>query len=183
VEKERNWYILQVKSGSEERVVSKLGRLLRVVDFTPFVPMFSYPYRRQGYLTEVPKLCFPGYVFIESRHDAARFKAETFRYFYALPDVLKLLHYGDAQDDIALRGEEQALLSRLLGADFRIGASSGVIGVNGRAHILSGPLVGLDDQITRVDRHRRLATVELRLLGATWDMCLMLELAAEYAAS
>ena len=44
-----------------------------------------------------------------------------------------------------------------------------------RIQITSGALVGLEGQIKKIDRHKRIAIVAMRMMGAVREVPLMLE--------
>ena len=54
--------------------------------------------------------------------------------------------------------EEEAFLRRLCGEKHHLGMSRGYI-QNGVTHVANGPLRGMERQIRRIDRHKRVADV------------------------
>lgn len=53
--------------------------------------------------------------------------------------------------------------------------SSGII-ENDRVRILSGPLMGMEGNIRRIDRHKRIAYLEIEMFGRTVEMKVGLEI-------
>ena len=53
--------------------------------------------------------------------------------------------------------------------------SSGII-ENDRVQILSGPLMGMEGNIRRIDRHKRIAYLEIEMFGRTVEMKVGLEI-------
>lgn len=53
--------------------------------------------------------------------------------------------------------------------------SSGII-ENDRVQILSGPLMGMEGNICRIDRHKRMAYMEIEMFGRTVEMKVGLEI-------
>lgn len=53
--------------------------------------------------------------------------------------------------------------------------SSGII-ENDRVQILSGPLMGMEGNIRRIDRHKRIAYMEIEMFGRTVEMKVGLEI-------
>ena len=71
---------------------------------------------------------------------------------------------NDAGEPIALDAPTVALLSELAGPNHLIAASEGAI-VDGRLVVYSGPLAGREDLVTKIDRHKRVAYLDMSLLG------------------
>ena len=70
--------------------------------------------------------------------------------------------------------EEVELLMRI-GTDKQlVEMSSGII-ENDRVRILSGPLMGMEGNIRRIDRHKRIAYLEIEMFGRTVEMKVGLE--------
>jgi transcription antitermination factor NusG len=117
------WYVLFARTGSEEKLIQSLkeefGEKIR-----PFVPKKVCVFRRKGKKTFFEKNCFPGYVFIESSKKAEEFIEFAFRKVYKYKEAYRFLCYGDRYD-IAMRDEERAALSKVLGTERRIGISIG----------------------------------------------------------
>ena len=71
--------------------------------------------------------------------------------------------------------EEVELLMRI-GTDKQlVEMSSGII-ENDRVRILSGPLMGMEGNIRRIDRHKRIAYLEIEMFGRTVEMKVRLEI-------
>ena len=58
--------------------------------------------------------------------------------------------------------------------------SQGII-VNGRVIILSGPLVGEESRIRKVDRHKRRAWLQIKLFGKPYTVVVGLEISQKTA--
>ena len=71
--------------------------------------------------------------------------------------------------------EEVELLMRI-GTDKQlVEMSSGII-ENDRVRILSGPLMGMEGNIRRIDRHKRIAYLEIEMFGRTVEMKVELDI-------
>lgn len=71
--------------------------------------------------------------------------------------------------------EEVELLMRI-GTDKQlVEMSSGII-ENDRVRILSDPLMGMEGNIRRIDRHKRIAYLEIEMFGRTVEMKVGLEI-------
>jgi len=72
-----DWYVLYVKAGCEEKVVKLLTEKLDIEKYLPFIPMKMQSFRRQGRIHKIKKICFPGYIFIQSKYDFNKFYKEV----------------------------------------------------------------------------------------------------------
>lgn len=87
--------------------------------------------------------------------------------------LTKLIGIGD--QIVPLVQEEVELLMRI-GTDKQlVEMSSGII-ENDRVRILSGPLMGMEGNIRRIDRHKRIAYLEIEMFGRTVEMKVGLEI-------
>jgi transcriptional antiterminator NusG len=75
---------------------------------------------------------------------------------------------------VAVREKERLYWERLFDADFCIAGSVGVA-EGDTIRITSGPLVGMESRIKKIDRHKREAVVEMEVMGAARDVRVMLE--------
>ena len=87
--------------------------------------------------------------------------------------MTKLIGIGD--QIVPLVQEEVELLMRI-GTDKQlVEMSSGII-ENDRVRILSGPLMGMEGNIRRIDRHKRIAYLEIEMFGRTVEIKVGLEI-------
>ena len=75
----------------------------------------------------------------------------------------------------ALTPEDVTCLSFFMGKTGVFPMSQGII-VDGRLTILSGPLVGEEDKIIKVDRHKRRAWLQIKLFGKPYTVVVGLEI-------
>lgn len=87
--------------------------------------------------------------------------------------LTKLIGTGD--EIVPLVQEEIDLLMKI-GTDKQlVEISSGII-ENDRVQILAGPLMGMEGNIRRIDRHKRMAYLEIEMFGRTVEMKVGLEI-------
>jgi len=170
----KNWVVLFARTGSEEKLVNTLKGKLNVEEYLPFVPTKETPYRRKGVLHKVRKPLFPGYVFVQTEVEPSQIVDRVEATLKSVRDAYTILHYGDDKKDVVLREGERLYWERLFDADFCVVGSVGFI-VGDRIQITSGALMGLEGQIKKIDRHKRIAIVEMKMMGAVRDVSLMLE--------
>ena len=166
-------YVFQVKTGSEAKVAEQLQRHVEEDKTVCYVPHFVTMQKKNGEWTQVRKVLFPGYVFAET-HDIAPFAAR-------LSDALVSARLLCQEDGTPLRiqDEEIAWISALAdNVTKTVDMSEGVI-EGDEIRITSGPLKGQEARIRKIDRHKRIAFVEMRLLGRTKTVRLGLEVVSK----
>ena len=168
------WYVLFVRTGSEGKVAERLRDRLGGMDFFPFIPQKTCVFRRQGEKSLFQKICFPGYVFIESYKPTTEFKAYAFSEVYKMNDVYKFLHYGDGTN-MSMREEERIALSGVLGKDYCIDMSLG-FKEGDSVRITSGALVGNESKIMRINRNKHEAVIAVELFGTSVSISVGLEI-------
>ena len=173
-----NWVILFVRTGTEEELVVTLRNRLNAKEYFPFFPAKELPYKTKGIFRKVRMPLFPGYLFIktaiEPQSIAGNLKA-VLREDDDFPnDIFRLLHYGKDKNNVVVRESERIFWENLLDADFCIGESKGII-EGDRVRVVSGPLVGREGLIKRIDRHKRKAIIESEMMGSVHRVMVMLE--------
>ena len=71
---------------------------------------------------------------------------------------------GTGETRVALTPQEIEFILRFCGEDDIAEMSEGVI-EDDQVHILSGPLMGMEGAIRKIDRHKRKAWLELEMFG------------------
>lgn len=79
------------------------------------------------------------------------------------------------QKIILLNREGQTFLQEFCGSDHHIALSKGRIR-NGKTEVLSGPLCGREHLISRIDRHKRLAQLNVPGMEPVGKLCVGLEI-------
>jgi transcriptional antiterminator NusG len=173
----KNWVILFARTGSEGKLVGTLKANLNAEEFLPFVPVKETPHRSRGVVHKIHKPLFPGYIFIQTGITPdliADRLAAALRNIEGNEHIYSILHYGDDKRDVAVREEERLHWERLFDEDFCITGSIGFI-VGDTIRITSGALMGLESRIKKINRHKREAVVEMRIMGAVREVTVMLE--------
>ena len=157
--------------------MSLLKKMLNTEIYLPFLPVKETPHRSKGVIKKNREFLFPGYIFIKTS-DAADSIMEKLRLaFMGIPQhlgIYKLLHYGDDKKDVVVREKERRNWELLYDSDFCVKGLVGLI-VGDMIRVTSGPLVGMESQIKKINRHRREVIVEVEMMGALRQVTLMLE--------
>ena len=166
-----NWYILYVSGHEEKRIVSFLNR--KYSDWVAFCPMIQKIHRIHSEDVIRLKFMFPNYIFIKSEIDIVEFKRRMFEVRQQKQGIIKDLEYESDEYVSALREEEISYLEHLLNDECMVVPSKGYI-KDGRAIITQGPLMGLEDHITKINTHSRNAIVAFKLLNEVKSISLSL---------
>ena len=162
-------------TGKEESVVSRIAdRGLGMA----FHPRKIKPFFKKGKWEDVPVSLLPGYVFVISESPV------PLNQLWRIPDVIRPLTYGPDDHDGFLSGQDQALALWLMQENGLVG-NLDVVKEGSQIRIIGGLLKNLNGRVVKVDRRKRLANVELEIVGSIHNIWLgvnFLEL-ADYAAS
>ena len=152
-------YVVQVQSGREEHARLLIQRMLpcNLLDEV-FVPTYTKQVRRAGKWQDEQFLLIPGYLYLSTRDiDTV---VQQLRVVPALTRVL-----GTDTRFVPLTSAEIVWLEELTEPGKRsIGVSKGFI-EGDQVRIVSGPLKGHEALIKKVNRHKRIADIEFRILG------------------
>lgn len=154
-----NWYVIQVRTGSEEKIIHACQLLVsRQALKECFLPKYKRVKKIRGFWDEVEETLFPGYVFMIS-DDVHR----LFQELKQIPDLTKLLgKYG--QEVFPLCEDEVAFLKSFGKEEHVVDMSVGYI-KGDKIVVTSGPMKNKEGLITKVDRHKRLAFIDVEFLG------------------
>lgn len=164
-----NWYVIQVMTGNEESICREIIQITNSELYDRcFVPMSELQHKVKGKYISIMKPLFPGYLFIISDHieeiQAALWKVAKFT---------RILRAGSTF--VPLEKEEVENLRSLTDKAFNITLSKGFIEGN-RIYITEGPLKDQEGLIRKIDRHKRMAIVEMPFLGKTTSVRVPLEI-------
>ena len=163
------WYVIQVQTGREEQIMEE-ARSYQVQEY--FDEIFAPHYeRKKKYLGQwhmETALLFPGYLFVISSRPE-----ELYQALKRVPKLTKLL--GTGEKWTPMTEEDIAIVKRLSGQKHLMEFSEGYI-QGGKVTVTKGPLKGLEGNISRIDRHRRLAWLTVELFGRTVELQAGLEI-------
>lgn len=153
------WYIVQTVAGREELVVEKCRNAFPKESYRCiFVPKYMVLKKYQEVWRQEKKILFPGYFFVDTNQsEAIRDVLEG-----PLVNLASPVCVGD--DFVPVYPEEQEFLEALMDQNHTVGISRGNI-INGSFDIKEGPLYQKSFCILRIDRHKRLADIDLLLHG------------------
>jgi transcriptional antiterminator NusG len=168
-----NWYIIYVRGSYEEKLVEYLNEC----GFTAFVPMKAKYFRDNGVAKTVNQLLFPNYIFVESDLDNVEFSEKLELLKKRKSGFVKQLRH-DLQGTSALDSSEKAMIERLIGKNNIIENSIGFI-ENDKVVVTQGPLMGFESHIVYINRHKRIATIEIDIMGEIRSVQVSLEIVSK----
>lgn len=159
------WYVIQVIGGHEHKALSQIKKIVDPSTYKQvFIPVYEIKKRYSGVWQLRQEVLFPGYVFVETK------TPELFReQLHKVPSMTRLLTSGDLYNKyfIPLTNEEKIMISAFLGDDdFVMRMSEGII-EGDDVVILKGPLMKWGGVVKKIDRHKRLAYLEVPMFGRT----------------
>lgn len=169
-------YAIQVGSGQEAKVEELIRRFVHEsVIGEIFAPRFEAMRRWKGEWHKRTERLTPGYLYVETS-DAEKLALQLRR----VPAFTKML--GNNEVFISLNDEEVAWLNAFTGGDCRVIEMSEGIVEGDKVIVLRGPLRGHEAEIKRIDRHRRMAELEVSMLGRMKTIRLGLEIISKSSA-
>lgn len=152
------WYVVQVRVGSEENIRVQCEKTIGTdILERCFIPYAESLRKRGGDYVNLKTPLFPGYLFLVGK--------DGVKLFYELKHVIGFSNLLRCEEDVlALSDEEVKFLERLGGYGQVVEMSEGVIS-GGVLSIYKGPLMGLEDRITKIDRHKRKAWMDVKVGG------------------
>lgn len=170
-----NWYVVQVQAGNEEKIVQYCQTFIpKDILEDCFVLKYKHLKRYLGDWHEVEEVLFKGYVFMITDH-----VNDLFYQLKEIPGFTKLL--GNTGDIIYPIYEEEAMFLQRFGkSEHTVEVSSGVI-EGDKIYITQGPLVDSEGIIKKIDRHKRIAYVEIQLFNQKTTTQVGLEIVSKKA--
>ena len=146
------WYVLQVKTGYEEKVSGALNNR----GYTTVVPIENRMIRRGGKWIQQHYIVFAGYVFVYLDYSWARYYAIA-----GIHGVIKLL--GGGMEPTPLSSFEAAFIRNM--SDILLNPSVLKFSEDGSYQCLSGFLAENADKIIKVEKRYKRATVMITVAG------------------
>lgn len=163
------WYAVQVTTGKEEETACMCRRVIDTEILQEcFIPKGERMRRYEGAWHKEKKILFPGYLFFIT--DAVE---QLYFELKKIPELTRIL--GDGTSFIPLEQDEVSLLLQMGGEEHIASMSSGYI-KGEKIIITEGPLRNLEGIIRKIDRHKRTAVVQIRMLGRLRDVTMGVEI-------
>lgn len=166
------WYVIQVRTGQEEKIKMQCQKnIASDVLRECFIPYYEEQKHIKGKWETQKKILFSGYVFLDT---------EEIMQLYAdlkqVSGLTKLLKTGE--EVIPLTEKEMGFLDSFGGQKKIVSVSEGVI-EHTKVIVNSGPLVGKEGYIKKIDRHKRKAFLEIPMFGKMQKIQVGLEIVSK----
>jgi transcriptional antiterminator NusG len=149
-----------VLGGREEKIIVTINRNDIVNAFTPKKTKLL---RQKGRVVKVNDILFPGYVFVETEVEHTDFIHYLNQHIRPVQGFIRLLEH-DRIGTETLYPHERSFIETFTNRHRVIEASTGFI-EGDQIIITSGPLVGHESRIKRIDRHKRIAELDISMFG------------------
>ena len=154
-----NWYVLYVQTGKEDSIAERCKNIIdNNILKRVFVPKYQTMIQIRSVWETRESILFPGYVFLETEDIRS-----VFFMLKKLPFFNVLLGKEDEMFQ-PISKREKARLKQFLNDEDVIATSVGYK-VGEKIEIVKGPLVGHVGEIKKINRHKRLAWVEMEMCG------------------
>jgi len=159
-QKTDNWYVIQVNTGIEHTMCESIKQMLEPECYQRcFVPMAQARVKQNGKYVTVERPLFPGYLFIITDRveavQAALWKVAKFKRVLAAGGIPSPLTEAEVRAYLAFSRE-----------GYTVSLSKGFI-LGDKITVTEGPLKNQEGLIRKIDRHKRIALVEMPFLGTT----------------
>ena len=164
------WYVVQVIGGREKHVLN-LMRTFVDEDLLEecFIPQYEVMKRMRGEWQKRSEILIPGYLFVVTKNPD-KLSSELRK----VPEFTKLL--GNNVLFIPLPDQEVAFVNAFTAPGHRVVEMSEGVIEGDEIVVLNGPLMGQAGLIKKIDRHKRLAYLEIEILGRKKSVKLGLEI-------
>ena len=154
-----SWYVIFVETGYEDEFCRYTNKMYNPrymgIQYNLLVPKRKIFERKQGIRREVVKTMFPGYVLLETE-----FISEFFLKARNSPHIIRFLRVNSLFWEV--RKEEIRQILRMSDSGGLIEISKGFI-ENDKVKIVEGPLLGMEGNITKIDKRKGRAKVDFTL--------------------
>ncbi len=165
------WYAVWTSTGSEQKLCSWIKDYVSDYLYEDvFVPMIEKNQKVKGEWKIRQKPLFPGYLFVETDKKRIAELSKRLKQSELFAVILS------ADGEFSPIGEEESyLIENAYRNSGILGSSIGMI-EGDSIKILSGPLIGLEGAIRHINRHKRIASIEINMFGRTSRVNIGLEI-------
>lgn len=166
-------FVVQVVGGQEDRAAALIAKNAQGAVEDCFALKREVMHRKSGQWHRILEKLFPGYVFV--RTSAPKRAREVLGRVPAFTRMLTSA--GDTC--LPLTADEVAWINATTNMDTHVMEMSEGVIEGDRVVVIRGPLKGREASITRVDRHKRLAWVDMNMFGRNKTIRVGLEIVSK----
>lgn len=154
------WYVVQTMAGQEEMVKLMLEKHLPKDSYEECRILYYLQKKKyQGEWHEERERLLPGYLFLVTDNPWVAWEA-----LKKVPKFSRLLGNRDEKEIYPISQEEEKFLRKIIGDNNEVEISYGMI-EGDTVRIISGGLMDLEAVIRKIDRHKRVAYIEMPIFG------------------
>lgn len=172
------YFVIQVQTGKENKTIKEMEeRISDYFRYEVFTPKYTMLKKYKGEWKEIIKPYFPGYIFVETEDPKELFKQLSY-----VPSFTKLLGREGLTDNfLSLNEQETRTLDILCSKhqDRVTKLSSVVIKEGMKIQVLSGPLLGQESYIKKINLHKRTVTIPISIAGRSADIQVGIDIVGE----
>ncbi len=150
------WYFLQYRPDLSTSLINFFNSQS---DTFAFIPKIEQWYNIKSVKNYVIKDMYPNYIFIKCDLDENSFLKKYKKFFKSVENSVTLIKQGNS---VTMQKENSGIFDRLFNGEDTIRHSIGNI-VNSKLVVDTGPLVGLEDYVVKINRHHRIALLDFNL--------------------
>ena len=152
-------FVVQAIGGQEDRAAALIAKLAQGAVEDCFVPKREVMHRKSGQWHHTLERLFPGYVFVKTSAPGQVREA-----LGRVPAFTRMLtSAGDTC--LPLTADEVAWINAVTDVDTHVMEMSEGVIEGDRVIVIRGPLKGHEVLIARIDRHKRLAWMDMNMFG------------------
>ncbi|UHA75142.1 antiterminator LoaP [Paenibacillus sp. 481] len=165
-----SWYALFLETGKEEQVKKMLEDKFPNEQIRCFNPQKVVPEKRQGIITDTTRSLFPGYLFLE-----VNLTTNIYYKILDTPKIRYMVNSGRVKRDhsfsyfTSISENEIEWILSLTDCGGKL-VKSDVFVHHEKVIVSSGPLMGLESKIKKVDKRKRRAKLEISLLDQVFTI-------------
>ncbi|TCS93657.1 antiterminator LoaP [Hazenella coriacea] len=158
------WYALFVETGKEHLTEKLLKKFFDSKTLTCFVPKRLVPEKKDGIVHDHVKVMFPGYIFIHTN-----IISKLYYSIRQIPKIYYIVKCGKYKRNSS-DGYYSIISQNEMSLIIKLTAKNGILDYsdinikNKQVEVISGPLMGMESIIKKVDRRKRRAKVEIEFL-------------------
>ncbi len=163
------WYVIWTTTGQEEKTEALIEKLVDHDTYKCCLILYKNKFeKRKGERQKVRKKLLPSYIFVESD------RIEDFsEQLQKLPGFNVVL--SSEKEYQPLREREVQIIEKFAGYGSVIDTSVGYI-VGDHIVVTEGPLIGCEGLIKKINRHKRIAIIEMNMFDRVTDVSVGLEI-------
>lgn len=166
-------FVVQVISGQEDKAAALIAKIAQGAVEDCFVPKREVAHRKSGQWHRILEKLFPGYVLVQTTAPEQVREA-----LGRVPAFTRMLtSAGDTC--LSLTADEVAWIISTTNVDTHVVEMSEGVIEGDRVMVIRGPLKGHEARITRIDRHKRLAWVDMNMFGRNKTIRVGLEIVSK----